>query len=113
MSETNNPMTIASDKGTEFTSKVILKMGLDHNINWHYIEPGKPSQNGIVESFNGKLRDECLNMNLFISLSEIRYVLNNWQRQYNYERPHSSLNNLCPIEFKEQNWNRIEENLQL
>ena len=62
------PNTIVSDNGTEFTSMAILKWVQDTGVDWHYIAPGKPQQNGFIESFNGKLRDECLNENLFSSL---------------------------------------------
>ncbi len=71
-------------------------------MDWHYIAPGKPQQNGFIESFNGKLRDECLNENLFSSLSDARETLELWQHDYNYQRPHSALGNLTPMEFAEK-----------
>ncbi|GAN88487.1 transposase [Komagataeibacter intermedius TF2] len=61
-------------------------------IEWHYIAPGKPQQNGFVESFNGRLRDECLKETLFTSLSHARQILADWQEDYNTVRPHSQLN---------------------
>jgi putative transposase len=68
------PRTVVSDNGTEFTSMVILRWSQDHQIDWHYIAPGKPMQNGFIESFNGSFRDECLNETLFSSLPEAPYA---------------------------------------
>ena len=65
----------------------------------HYIQPGKPMQNGFVESFNGSFRDECLNEQLFSSISEARTRITQWKEDYNRERPHSSLGNLAPYDF--------------
>ena len=96
------PITIVSDNGTEFTSMAILKWVQDTGVDWHYIAPGKPQQNGFIESFNGKLRDECLNENLFSSLSDAQEVLECWQHDYNHQRPHSALGNLTPLEFAEK-----------
>lgn len=93
------PNTIVSDNGTEFTSMAILKWCQETNVEWHYIQPGKPMQNGFVESFNGSFRDECLNETLFSSLSQARYHITEWKEDYNQNRPHSSLGNLTPIEF--------------
>ncbi|WP_139201491.1 IS3 family transposase, partial [Pseudovibrio axinellae] len=96
------PTTIVSDNGTEMTSSAVLKFCQDTNINWHYIAPGKPMQNAFVESFNGSLRDECLNETLFSSLSEARTKIEAWKHDYNTQRPHSSLDNLTPAEFAGQ-----------
>lgn len=96
------PITIVSDNGTEFISMAILKWVQDMGVNWHYIAPGKPQQNGFIESFNGKLRDECLNESLFSSLSDAREVLEIRQHDHNHKRPHSALGNLTPIEFVEK-----------
>ena len=93
------PMTVVSDNGTEFTSMAILKWVQDTGIDWHYIAPGKPQQNGFIESFNGKLRDECLNVHWFKTLAEAKQVLEAWRRDYNESRPHSSLNDMTPAEF--------------
>ena len=92
------PHTIVSDNGTEMTSNIMLKWQEDTNINWHYIAPGKPMQNGFIESFNGKLRDECLNEILFEDLHHVRHILADWKHDYNYVRPHSSLNGQSPME---------------
>lgn len=100
--ERGMPRTIVSDNGTEFTSMAILKWVQDNGLDWHYIQPGKPTQNGFIESFNGKLRDECLNETLFASLSDAREELANWQDDYNNHRPHSSIGNLTPSEFVEK-----------
>jgi putative transposase len=100
--ERGMPRKIVSDNGTEFTSMAILKWVQDNGLDWHYIQPGKPTQNAFIESFNGKLRDECLNETLFASLSDAREELANWQDDYNNHRPHSSIGNLTPSEFVEK-----------
>ena len=82
---------IVSDNGTEFTSNAIFAWAKDHRIDWHYICPGKPMQNGFVESFNGKMRDELLNETLFFSLDHARQIIAAWVEDYNTRRPHSSL----------------------
>jgi len=92
------PHTIISDNGTEMTSNIMLKWQEDSQINWHYIAPGKPMQNDFVESFNGKLRDECLNETLFEDLHHVRHILADWKHDYNHIRPHSSLNGQSPIQ---------------
>jgi len=93
------PSTVVSDNGTEFTSMAILRWSQDRQIDWHYIAPGKPMQNGFIESFNGSFRDECLNETLFSSLAEARTRITNWKKDYNQQRPHSSLGNITPNEF--------------
>lgn len=90
------PETIVSDNGTELTSRAILEWRNQTGIAWHYIAPGKPQQNGFVESFNGKLRDECLNEEVFDSLAHARKALARWRHDYNHHRPHSSLGGLTP-----------------
>ena len=74
----------------------ILAWAQEHGVPWHYIAPGKPQQNAYVESFNGKLRDECLNATLFTSLWHARVVLAAWRRDYNEVRPHSALGGRAP-----------------
>lgn len=90
---------IVSDNGTELTSNAILTWQQTTGIGWHYIAPGKPMQNGFVESFNGRLRDECLNEHMFSSLAEARQIIEAWRIDYNTNRPHTSLNGLTPSEF--------------
>ena len=93
------PEAILSDNGTEFTSHAILKWSQENGINWQYIQPGKPMQNGYIESFNGKLRDECLNENWFLSLQQAKLLIEKWRLDYNLERPHTSLKGLSPQQF--------------
>ncbi len=93
------PRINVSDNGTEMTSMAILKWCQETGIEWHYIAPGKPMQNGFVESFNGSFRDECLNETLFSSLSQARIEIKAWKDDYNKNRPHSSLGNVTPNEF--------------
>jgi putative transposase len=76
----------------------VLKWSQETGVEWHYIQPGKPMQNGFVESFNGSFRDECLNETLFSTLIQARHHINQWKEDYNHNRPHSSLGNLTPIE---------------
>jgi putative transposase len=93
------PATVVSDNGTELTSMAVLKWCQETGVDWHYIQPGKPMQNGFVESFNGSFRDECLNETLFSSLAEARLQITAWKEDYNSNRPHSSLGKLTPSEF--------------
>lgn len=95
----SRPGGIVSDNGTELTSNAILAWSDRHKVAWHYIAPGKPVQNAFIESFNGRLRDELLNETLFRSLPQARVVLETWRRDYNAERPHSSLGWLTPLAF--------------
>ena len=93
------PLTVVSDNGTELTSMAVLKWSQDRRIDWHYIAPGKPTQNAFVESFNGRLRDECLNETLFSSLSHARIALASWKHDYNHHRPHSAHGGETPAAF--------------
>lgn len=97
--EKGKPESILSDNGTEFTSHAILRWAQENQIDWQYIQPGKPMQNGCIESFNGKLRDECLNENWFLSLEEAKQIIEKWRIDYNIERPHTSLDGLSPQQF--------------
>jgi len=99
--ERGYPDAVVSDNGTELTSMAILAWAQKHGVAWHYIAPGKPQQNAYVESFNGKLRDECLNETLFTSLWHARVVLAAWRRDYNEVRPHSSLGGRAPGSIRE------------
>ena len=93
------PDIVVSDNGTEFTSMAILRWCQETGVGWHYIAPGKPMQNGFIESFNGSFRDELLNETLFSTLAEARTAITAWKEDYNQIRPHSSLGNLTPEEF--------------
>jgi len=90
---------IVSDNGTELTSNAVLAWCGEAGVAWHYIAPGKPMQNGYVESFNGRMRDELLNETLFLSLDHARVVISAWAEDYNQERPHSSLGYETPAAF--------------
>jgi putative transposase len=103
------PCMIVSDNGTELTSNAILKWQQDCFVEWHYIAPGKPMQNGFVESFNGRLRDECLNEHLFSSYTQAQHIIETWRNDYNHNRPHTSLKGLTPIEFA--NRSSLDQNL--
>jgi putative transposase len=96
------PGVIVSDHGTEFTSNAILAWAEEHQTEWHYIAPGKPMQNGYVESFNGKMRDELLNETLFIDLAHARQAIETWVADYNTARPHSSLGYKTPLSYAAQ-----------
>jgi putative transposase len=94
------PKSIVSDNGTEFTSRAILKWADQNGVAWHYIDPGKPQQNAFIESFNGSLRDELLNEEMFDNLDDARRKLAIWRYDYNNVRPHSSLGNKPPAEAR-------------
>ncbi|WP_085982955.1 IS3 family transposase [Brucella intermedia] len=93
------PGMIVSDNGTELTSNAILAWSKDHKVEWHYIAPGKPMQNGYVESFNGRMRDELLNESLFFGLDHARSAIAQWADDYNNIRPHSSLGYQTPAVY--------------
>jgi len=93
------PATIVSDNGTELTSMAVLRWCQQTGVEWHYIAPGKPTQNAFVESFNGRFRDECLNDTLFTTLAQARSSVTSWKEDYNHHRPHSAIGNMPPAEF--------------
>lgn len=93
------PGYIRSDNGPEFVCKAVRKWLEGSGVGTLFIEPGSPWENGYVESFNGKLRDECLNGELFLNLTEARYVVDRWRLDYNHHRPHSRLNWQTPAAF--------------
>lgn len=93
------PGMIVSDNGTELTSNAILTWSAETRVEWHYIAPGKPMQNGYVESFNGRMRDELLNESLFLGLADARLAIQAWVADYNNSRPHSSLAYRTPAAF--------------
>lgn len=96
------PKVISVDNGPEFICIALDKWASENGVKLHFIEPGKPTQNGYIESFNGKFRDECLNMHWFTSLQDAKNKIENWRKEYNEERPHSSIGNLTPKEFAEK-----------
>jgi putative transposase len=93
------PEAIVVDNGPEFRGRALAAWSEDRGVRLEFIQPGKPVQNAYIESFNGRLRDECLNANWFTSLSDARRKIETWRRDYNEQRPHSSLNYLPPAEF--------------
>ena len=93
------PGMIVSDHGTELTSNAILAWCAEHRVDWHYIAPGKPVQNGFCESFNGRMRDELLNETLFFGLDHARQTIGTWVNDYNTARPHSSLGYRTPAAY--------------
>ena len=96
------PAFLRSDNGPEFVSKALLSWIVAQGIGTALIEPGKPWQNGVTESFNGKFRDECLSLEWFRSRAEAKVIIEAWRRHYNEVRPHSSLDYLTPNEFVAQ-----------
>ena len=93
------PNAIRCDNGPEFTSRHFLSWCEEQQIQLIHIQPGRPMQNGLVESFNGRLRDECLNAHWFTTMIEAREKIERWRQEYNCERPHSSLAYRTPLEF--------------
>jgi len=96
------PAVIRTDNGKEFTGRAMLTWAHRHGIALKLIEPGKPNQNAYIESFNGRLRDECLNENWFASLHHAQVVIETWRREYNEERPKRSLGGLTPAAYARQ-----------
>lgn len=96
------PEEIVLDNGPELTSKALDQWAYERGVRLRFIEPGKPVQNCFIESFNGRLRDECLNEHWFLTLPDARRIVEEWRIDYNRERPHSSLGDLTPEEFRER-----------
>lgn len=96
------PQSIRVDNGTEFQSRAMDGWAYTNHVQLDFIRPGKPVENGLIESFNGGLRDECLNVHLFWTIDDAREKLKTWMVDYNHERPHGSLGQLTPHEFAEQ-----------
>jgi putative transposase len=93
------PQVLVTDNGPEFAGQALDVWAYQRGVKLHFIEPGKPVQNAFVESFNGKMRDECLNEHWFRTLGEARQTIEAWRRDYNQVRPHSALGNRTPQEF--------------
>ena len=90
------------DNGPEFTSKALDAWAYAHQVDLAFSRPGKPTDNGYIERFNGKLRDECLNSHWFTSLDDARAILEVWRCDYNEARPHSALGQLTPVDFAQR-----------
>ena len=93
------PRKIRVDNGPEFTSKILDQWAYLNGVELDFIRPGKPTDNALIESFNGHFRQECLNENWFLSLEDAREKIEEWRHHYNQERPHGSLDNLAPLEY--------------
>lgn len=93
------PKEIVTDNGPEFTCKAMIIWACNAGVNLHFIKPGKPTENAFVESFNGRLRDECLNQHWFTSMLQANTLIQQWKYDYNHVRPHSALKNSTPANF--------------
>jgi putative transposase len=106
VTERGVPDRIQCDIGSEFISRALDKWAYDHGVMMDFSRPGKPMENATVGSFNGSLRDECLNVNWFLSMDDAREKIDKWRRDYNEFRPHSSLGDLTPRQFVDKYKNR-------
>lgn len=104
------PRAVRTDRGPEFTSRAFIAWTQRHGVEHLLIEPGKPMQNGYIERFNGKFRDECLNEHWFTSLAQARDVIAEWHRDYNEVRPHSSCGRIPPAQFAARHRNQKHQN---
>ncbi|RAT10659.1 integrase [Lonsdalea populi] len=93
------PIRIQADNGSEFISKALDRWAYENKVTMHFSRPGTPTDNPFIESFNGSLRDECLNIHWFLSMEDVQEKLDRWREEYNHDRTHSSLNDLTPAEF--------------
>ena len=107
------PAYIRSDNGPEFVSKVVQSWLCSSGVGTLYVAPGSPWENGYVESFNSKLRDELLNRELFLHIDELKYVADRWRIDYNHYRPHSSLDYMAPAAFAEGHFEQSSASLRL
>ena len=96
------PRVIRTDNGKEFCGHAMLTWAHAHHVTLRLIEPGKPNQNAYIESFNGRLRDECLNEHWFLNLAHAKAIIEAWQREYNEERPKKALGGLTPAVYAKQ-----------
>src|SRR5215470_6133548 len=95
----SRPRSITVDHGTEFQSRALEDWAYYRGVQLDFIRPGKPVENAFIEAFNGRLRDECLNVHQFASLTDAKAKIEAWRLDYNQRRPHSSLGDLTPDEF--------------
>ena len=95
------PQRIQADNGSEFISKELDRWAYENKVVLDFSRPGKPTDNPFIESFNGSFRDECLNVNWFMDLEDVRHKIEDWKHEYNHFRPHSSLNDLAPNQVVE------------
>jgi len=100
------PIRIQADNGSEFISKALDKWAYGNKVTLDFSRHGTPTDNPFIESFNGKLRDECLNIHWFLSMDDAQEKLDRWREEYNHDRTHSSLNDLTPAEFIRSHQNR-------
>lgn len=96
------PQAIRTDNGKEFCGRIMLNWAHARGVKLFLIQPGKPNQNAYIESFNGRLRDECLNEHWFVSLAHATVIIEAWRREYNEERPKKSLGGLTPSAYAKQ-----------
>jgi putative transposase len=101
------PKEIILDNGPELTSRALDQWAYENGVRLHFIDPGKPQQNGYAESFNSRFRDECLNEHWFLSLADARRIIEDWRLDFIQNRPHSSLGNLTPEEYRDSYTMRI------
>ncbi len=94
-----SPATIRTDQGSEFTCRALDQWAFEHGVELRLIQPGKPTQNGFIESFNRRFLDECLNEHWFCDIAQARKIINDWRQDYNECRSHSALNHQTPPEF--------------
>jgi putative transposase len=102
IAERGAPVSITVDNGTEFASKAMDAWAYQYGVQLNFIRPGRPVENCYIESFNGRLRDECLNVEVFFALIDVRDKLERWRRDYNQVRPHSALRDSAPAVFAAQ-----------
>jgi len=105
------PRSITVDHGTEFMSRALEDWAYQRGVQLDFIRPGKPIENAFIEAFNGRLRDECLNVHQFTSLEDAKAKIEAWRLDYNQRRPHSSLGHLTPDEFAARQEKRIAEDV--
>ncbi len=103
------PFAFRVDNGPEFISKALDQWACWNKVTLDFSRPGKPTDNAFIESFNGRLRQECLNENWFLSLKDAQTKIENWRKHYNEERPHGSLGNLAPSEFAKEGQKAMTE----